>query len=139
MKLIPNTNIEVVEEMKIIGFILRSDLKTISNTNYSIGKAYGRMWIIRRLKALGSSIACLLDVLQKQVLSVLNLAVPAWDSFLTCQERTDLEHVLKTGLRIILGNEYTTYEQVLLASDLKSLQETQTKNCHEICEKNCFQ
>ena len=135
MQLIPNTNIEVAEEMKIVGFILRSDLKTISNTNYIIGKAYGRMWIIRRLKALGASRARLLDVLQKQVLSVLNLAVPAWDSFLTCQERTDLERVLKTGLRIIWGNEYTTYEQVLLASNLKSLQETRTKIVRKFVRK----
>ena len=135
MQLIPNRNIEVVEEMKIVGFILRSDLKTISNTNYIIGKAYGRMWIIRRLKALGASRARLLDVLQKQVLSVLNLAVTAWDSFLTSQERTDLERVLKTGLRIIWGNEYTTYEQVLLASNLKSLQETRTKIVRKFVRK----
>ena len=113
--------------MKIVGFILRSDMKTISNTNYIIGKAYGRMWIIRRLKALGASRTRLLDVLQKQVLSVLHLAVPAWDCFLTCQERADLERVLKTGLRIIWGKEYTTFEQVLQASNLKSLQETRSK------------
>ena len=135
MQLIPNTHIEVVEEMKIVGFILRSDLKTISNTNYIIGKAYGRMWIIRRLKALGASRARLLDVLQKQVLSVLHLAVPAWDCFLTCQERVDLERVLKTGLRIIWGNDYTTYEQVLQASDLKSLQETRTKIVRKFVKK----
>ena len=119
MQLIQNSNIEVVEEMKIVGFILRSDMKTISNTNYIIGKAYGRMWIICRLKALGASRTRLLDVLQKQVLSVLHLAVPAWDCFLTCQERADLERVLKTGLRIIWGKEYTTFEQVLQASNLK--------------------
>ena len=82
------------------------------------------MWIIRRLKSLGASRARLLDVLQKQVLSVLHLAVPAWDCFLTCQERADLERVLKTGLRIIWGSEYTTFEQALLASNLSSLQET---------------
>ena len=127
MKLIPDTNIEVVEEMKIVGFLLRSDLKTISNTNYIIGKAYGRMWVIRRLKALGATRTRLIDVLQKQVLSVLHLAVPAWDCFLTCQERTDLERVLKTGLRIIWGNAYTTYEEVLQASNLKSLQETRSQ------------
>ena len=127
VQLMPDSNIEVVEEMKIVGFILRSDLKTISNTNYIFGKAYGRMWIIRRLKALGASRNSLIDVLQKQVLSVLNLAVPAWDCFLTCQERTDLERVLKTGLRIIWGNAYTTYEEVLQASNLKSLQETRTQ------------
>ena len=103
LHLSPNTNIEVVEEMKIVGFILRSDLKTISNTSYIIKKAYKRMWIIRRLKMLGASRSRLIDVLQKQVLSVLQLAVPAWDCFLTCQERTDLERVLKTGLRIIWG------------------------------------
>ena len=107
MQLIPNTNIEVVEETKIVGFILRSDLKTTSNTNYNIGMAYRRMWIICGLKALGDSRARLLDVLQKHVLSVLHLAVTAWDCFLTCQER-----VLKTGLRIIWGNDYTTYEQI---------------------------
>ena len=121
-----NTNIEVVEEMKIVGFILRSDLKTISNTNYIIGKAYGRMWVLRRLKALGASRARLIDVLQKQVLSVLQLAVPAWDCFLTCQERADLERVLKTGLRIIWGHNYTTFEDVLLQSKLRTLQETRT-------------
>lgn len=127
IQLIQNTNIKVVEEMKIVGFVLRSDLKTISNTNYIIGKAYGRMWVVRRLKTLGASRARLIDVLQKQVLSVLNLGVPAWDCFLTCQERADLERVLKTGLRIIWGHSYTTFEQVLLESGLKTLQETRNK------------
>ena len=51
------------------------------------------------LKALGASRSRLPDVLLKQVLSVLQLAVPAWDCFLTCQERKDLERVLKTGLK----------------------------------------
>ena len=75
LQLIENQNIEVVEEMKIVGFVLRSDLKTCSNTSYIVKKAYGRMWILRRLKALGASRTRLLDVLQKQILSVLNLGV----------------------------------------------------------------
>ena len=122
--------------MKIVGFILRSDQKTVSNTNYIIGKAYKRMWIIRRLKALGASRFRLLDVLQKQVLSVLQLAVPAWDCFLTCQERTDLERVLKTGLRIIWGQEYTTFEQVLQESNLRTLQETRTRIVNKFVRKS---
>jgi hypothetical protein len=136
LQLIQNTNIEVVEEMKIVGFILRSDLKTVSNTNYIIGKAYKRMWIIRRLKALGASRSRLLDVLQKQVLSVLQLAVPAWDCFLTCQERTDLERVLKTGLRIIWGQDYTTFEQVLQQSNFRTLQETRTRIVNKFVRKS---
>ena len=66
-----------------------------------IKKAYGRMWIVRRLKAPGATRARLIDVLQKQVLSVLNLGVPAWDCLLTEEEKQDFERVLKTGLRII--------------------------------------
>jgi hypothetical protein len=135
MHLTPNTHIEVVEEMKIVGFVLRSDLKTISNTNYIIGKAYKRMWIIRRLKALGASRVRLLDVLRKQVLSVLNLGVPAWDCFLTLQERVDLERVLKTGLRIIWGQEFTTFEQVLSESKFTTLQETRNKIVRKFVRK----
>ena len=74
---------------------------TCSNTEYIVKKAYARMWIVRRLKMLGASRQRLVDVLQKQVLSVLLLAVPAWDCLLTAQERTDIERVLRTGLRII--------------------------------------
>ena len=91
------------------------------------------MWIIRRLKMLGASRSRLIDVLQKQVLQ---LAVPAWDCFLTCQERADLERVLKTGLRIIWGNEYTTFDEILQASNLSSLQETRSKIVRKFVKKS---
>ena len=64
-------NIEVVEELKIVGYIFRSDMKTCSNTAYLTAKAYKRMWFLRRLKALGASTSQLLDTLEKQVMSVL--------------------------------------------------------------------
>ena len=104
--------IEVVEQMKIVGYIVRSDLKTISNTEYILKKAYKRMWILRRLKSLGSSRAELLDVMSKQVLSVLQLAVPAWHCMLTAQEERDLEGLLRVGLHIILGNEYISFSKL---------------------------
>ena len=136
VKFIQGENIEVVEQMKIVGFILRSDMKTISNTEYIVKKAYARMWMLRRLKVLGASRCRLLDVLQKQVLSTLLLAVPAWDCLLTVQERHDIERVLKTGLRIIWGQEYTTYEEVLRASNLKTMQETRNKIVRKFVRKN---
>ena len=46
-------NIEVVEQHKILGQIKRSDLKTITNRESICKKAFKRMWILRRLKALG--------------------------------------------------------------------------------------
>ena len=127
LQLIQGQNIEVVEEMKIVGVILRSDLKTSSNTRYIIKKAYSRMWIIRRLKALGASRTRLLDVLQKQVLSTLLLAVPAWDCFLSLQEKTDLDRVLKTGLRVIWGQEYISFDKCIQDAKLKTLQQIRDK------------
>ena len=58
------------------------------------------------------------------MLSVLQLAVPAWDCLLTAQERTDIERVLRTGLRIIWGEDYLSFDQVLLESKLKTMQQT---------------
>ena len=69
-------NLEIVEELKIQK--IRNNMKTCSNTAYITAKAYKRMWLIRRLKALGASTTQLLDCLQKQVLSVLWLGAPAW-------------------------------------------------------------
>ena len=136
LQLIENQNIEVVEEMKIVGYILRSDLKTCSNTAYIVKKAYGRMWILRRLKALGASRNRLLDVLQKQVLSTLNLGVPAWDCLLTEQEKVDIERVLKTGLKIIWGRHYTTFEDVIREANLKTLRQVREKIIKKFLSKS---
>ena len=35
----PGVNLEVVEEMKLVGYILRSDMKTKSNTKYITSQA----------------------------------------------------------------------------------------------------
>ena len=136
LQFIQNQNIEVVEEMKIVGVIVRSDLKTCSNTKYIIKKAYSRMWIIRRLKALGASKARLLDVLEKQVLSTLQLAIPAWDCFLTLQERTDLSRVFRTGLRIIWGQQYISFEQCIHESKLKTLQQKRDQIVKKFVKKS---
>ena len=60
----PDSCLEVVEEMKLVGYQLRSDLRTISNTEYIIKRAWKRMWVVRRLKTLGASEKDLLSVLR---------------------------------------------------------------------------
>ena len=87
-------------------------------------------------KALGASRNRLIDVLQKQVLSVLQLAVPAWYCLLTAQERTDIECVLRTGLRIIWGEDYVSFDQVLSESKLKTMQQARDKIFHKFFRKS---
>ena len=47
--------LEVVEEMKILGLILRTDMQWSSNTEHIVIKAFKKLWILRRLKKLGAS------------------------------------------------------------------------------------
>ena len=51
---------------------------------------------------LGASGSGIIDVIQKEVLIVLRLAMPAWECFLMSKEITDVEGTLGSGLRIIL-------------------------------------
>ena len=117
----PGISTEVVEEYKILGTIIRSDMKTISNTEYICKKAYARMWILRRLKALGCPIPELLDVLKQQVLSICEGNVAYWGPMITQEESNMLERCLKTGLHIIYQERYITFQQVLLLANMKSL------------------
>ena len=124
-------NLEVVQELKLVGYMLRSDLKTCSNTAYIIKKAYKRMWIVRRLKSLGASTEQLLDVLNKQVLSVLFLGAPAWYGQLTIAERTQLNRVLRCGLHIIYGDNYRSFRQSLTRAGMFSV----TDQLHKMTAK----
>ena len=112
---------EVVEEQKILGNIVRSDLKTISNTEYICKRAYRRMWVLRRLKSLGCPIPELLDVLRQQVISICEGSVAYWGPMITKVESNMLERCLKTGLHIIYQEDYVCFNNALSLSNMKSL------------------
>ena len=112
---------ELVEEQKILGNIVRSDLKTISNTEYICTRAYRRMWILRRLKSLGCPIPELLDVLRQQVVSICEGSAAYWGPMITKIESNMLERCLKTGLHIIYQEAYLSFNNALQLSNMKSL------------------
>ena len=106
--------LEVVEEMKLVGYQLRNDLKTISNTNYIVRRAWQRMWIVRRLKSLGANESELLKVLRAQVLSVLQFASPAWSTQITAHESARIESVLKPACIWYLVNNTNPFCGLLM-------------------------
>ena len=67
--------LEVVEKVKLLGVHLRSDMRWCDNTDIICKKGYSRLWILRRLKGLGANLAELVDIYEKQVRAVLELAV----------------------------------------------------------------
>ena len=46
---VENNDLEVVDEMRLLGLIIRSDMKWLSNTDNSVMKANKRLWILRSI------------------------------------------------------------------------------------------
>ena len=106
---IDNTKLEVVEQMKLLGVVITSDLKWHENTNYITQKAFSRLWMLRRLKNMGASRKTLIDIYIKQVRSVLEFAAVVWNAGLTKDNIRQIERVQKSAFAVILGTEYLSY------------------------------
>ena len=113
IELTEGTSIEVVDEAKLLGLIIRSDLKWHSNTENIIRKSYTRMWILRNLKRFGAEEQELVDTYIQQIRSITEMACPAWNGGLTQQEQRGLERIQRTAMAIIRGDKHTTYQEAL--------------------------
>ena len=130
-----DNELEVVDEVRLLGLIIRSDLKWSSNTENMVSKANKRLWILRRLKFLGAKDVDLVDVFIKQIRSLMELAVPVWHSGITQEERIDIERIQKSAAHIILGEEYVSYRLALNHLGLESLLDRREKLCLKFAKK----
>ena len=130
-----NEYLEVVEEVKLLGLIIRSDLSWQANTDNMCKKAYSRLWVIRRLKQLGAEQEELTDVYRQQILSILEFAVPVWTPGLTQKQIHQIERVQKTALYVILGEHFTTYKVGLKLLKLETLKNRRQSLCTKFTTK----
>ena len=121
--------LEVVEELKLLGVLIRSDLSWSSQCDYMCKRGFSRLWMRRRLKPLGASIQELLEVYQTQIRCLLEFAVAAWNAGLTKKQVRQLERVQKCAFAIILGKDYGSYENALKSLVMKSLSERREDLC----------
>ena len=119
----------VVDEIKLLGVTISSDLTWKANTRNMVLKGYRRLWILKRLKNLGAGDVELVDIYVKQIRSVLEYAVPVWQGALSLSEKRDLERVQKSACRIILKNKYLSYTLALKALDLENLESRRNQLC----------
>ena len=129
-------HIDVVEKFKLLGVVIRSDLKWYDNTNYICQKGYARLWMLRRLKGLGADVLEMVDVYEKQVRSVMEMAVPVWQPALTQQESTQIERVQRCAFYIIMGEDYASYAAALSILEIDSLEDRRIKLCENFARKS---
>ena len=132
-------NLQVIDEMKLLGVIIKSDLCWYANTNYIVIRANKTLWLLRRLKNLGANRADLLEIYRTQVRIVLELAVPVGQRNLSQIDKINIERVQKSALHIILGDEYISYRNAIRTLDLDDLETRRNKLCLKFgkkCEKS---
>ena len=133
---IGDIELEVVQEMKLLGIIITNDVKWSKNTEYITKKGFARLWMMRRLKRIGASQADLLDTYTKQVRSLLELAVPVWHPALTEYDRAQIERVQKTAFSIILGKSYISYSNALEMLEMETLENRRKSLCLKFALKS---
>ena len=114
-------DIEVVNETKLLGTVISSDLKWDSNVNSIIKRANARMNILRRLTEYKPKQIDMKIIYISYIRSVLEQSCQVWHSALTEENSSDLETVQKNALKIILGEKYENYESALLQINLQDL------------------
>ena len=129
-------DIDLVEETKLLGVVLSSDLSWSANTEYIVTRATKKLWFLRRLKNLGANEDDLTEVYIKQIRSILEFAVPVWHSSLTGEDRLQIERVQKCALHIILGDKYKSYTSALKIISMETLFRRRQKLCMKFARKS---
>ena len=93
-----NTEIDLVDETRLLGVVVRSDLSWSSNTDYMVERVNRKLWFLRRLKKLGANQDDLKDMYVKQIWSILEITVTVWHSSLVGEDRLKIERVQKSAL-----------------------------------------
>ena len=129
--------LEVVEQIIFFGFMITSDLKWRANTEFITKKAYKILWLIKRLKQMGASLASLLDIYMKHVRSVVEFAAVVWSSSLTKEDIGSIERVQKCAFAIILGAKYRDYEEACAKLSMEKLTSRREKLALNLAKKSC--
>ena len=113
--------LEVKDNIRLVGFHLTDNLAWHKNTESLVNRAYMKLWILRRLKALGATKKMLKLVYFQHVRSKLEFGSPAWDGAITDNERKKIERVQRVALSLIFGRNIS-YEKLLLISGVERLE-----------------
>ena len=120
--LLDNTLLEIIEETKLLGCVISSDLTWYRNTEYIVKRAYQRMVILNRLYSFCVPHDDLVTIYCLYIRSLLEQNSNVWASSITQEEIDDIESVQRVACRIILKDDYTGYTNALESLNLESLE-----------------
>ena len=129
-------NIEMVNEMKLLGVIITKDLKWHKNTKHVTKKAWARMQLLKKVAEFGATIQDKLCIYKTFVRSALEQSSTVWHSSLTKGNEKDLERVQKAATKIILNKTYNSYGEALEILNIQSLKKRREMLCLRFAQKS---
>ena len=126
-----------MEETKLLGLIISSDLTWHKNTRMLVKKGYQRIIILQKLFEFAVPEEDLIRIYILFIRSILEQSCVVWSSSITNEEQKDLERVQKVCLRIILKQNYIDYATALKRTKLESLFVRREQMCLKFA-KNCL-
>ena len=106
-------NVEIVDKIKILGTLVNNQLSWNENCSNLIKKANARMQLLRKVWSFGSTRTKMFGLWKVFCRSILEQTCPVWSSSLTDQNKSDLERVQKTFVKLILEEDYTNFKSGL--------------------------
>ena len=134
-----NLPIEIINEAKLLGLWISSDMKWNLNTRKIVQGANMRMKILQTAAKYTSSISDLKTIYFSKIRSKLEYACSVWNSGLSQKNINDIERIQRGVAKIILKERYTTYPKALKELRMDSLEIRRKKltlNVAKKCTKN---
>ena len=116
-----HTLLETVQETTLLGTKVTSDLKWHSNSKMLTQKGYQRMSILRKLYEFDLPVEDLVLIYNQYIRSILEYNSNVWFSSISNEDREDIERVQRVACKIILKDDYGTYDQALEKLNLQNL------------------
>ena len=112
-----------------IGYLAVEDISDWSlNTSKICQKAYSRVGMLSKLKYIGVTIEDLIEIYCLFIRSTAEYCSAVFGTSLTVEQSRKLTNIEKTSLRIILQDNYISYEAALEMCALTSLSERRTNH-----------
>ena len=134
-----NQLIEIINEAKLLGLWITSDMKWNLNTKKIFQGANMRMRILQTAAKYTSSISDLKAIYFSKIRSKLEYASSVWSSGLSQKNINDIERIQRSVAKIILKERYSTYPKALKELRIDSLEIRRKKlslNLAKKCTKN---
>ena len=125
----------VVEETKLLGVVINSNLKWHSNTLNIVKKAMSRMWLLRRMKHIKLDNSFIFDYYIKEIRPVAEFGAVVWHSGLTTSQKSDIERIQKVAMKIILADSYVSYTRACAVFNVQTLDQRRVRLCTKFAVK----